>query len=220
MAAILDKAILDLLILLNPLIWLVNTLETERNGCIKAECYNICIVSCPPNLKIVSLTFSVYPCSSNRSLCQRTRSTLSNVMSMLLKVGPPVGHRVGNREGHKVGHGLHHGLPHVLSTSPERRRMLYLTCKNARKTECNNCFSFEENNDKRIIAAITVYVQTLKNVQLSGKQIFTVFIKQSSAEKLNAFLKKVSLNLYLQVNSQFLAGSMKRIEKPFLLRCP
>ena len=26
--------------------------------------------------------------------------------------------------------------------------------------------------------------------------------------------------LYLQVFSQFLAGSMKRIEKPFLLRCP
>ena len=63
------------------------------------------------------------------------------------------------------------------------------------KTESNNCFiihCFEENNNKRIIAAITVF-QTLKNVQLSDKQIFTVFIKQSSAEKLNAFLKKVSL---------------------------
>ena len=88
------------------------------------------------------------------------------------------------------------------------------------KTESSNCFiniihGFEENNDKRIIAAITVYFQTLKNVQ-----IFTVFIKKSSAEKLNAFLKKVLLNLYLQVISQFLAGSMKRIEKPFLLRCP
>jgi len=36
------------------------------------------------------------------------------------------------------------------------------------KTESNNCFiihCFEENNDKRIIAAITVYFQTLKNVQ-------------------------------------------------------
>ena len=87
------------------------------------------------------------------------------------------------------------------------------------KTESNNCFiihCFEENNDKRIIAAITVYFQTFKNVQLSDKQIFTVFIKQSSAEKLNAFLKKVSLYLHLQVISQFLAGSMKRIEKPFL----
>ena len=34
------------------------------------------------------------------------------------------------------------------------------------KTESNNCFiihCFEENNDKRIIAAITVYFQTLKN---------------------------------------------------------
>ena len=91
------------------------------------------------------------------------------------------------------------------------------------KPESNNCFiihSFEENNDKRIIAAITVYFQTLKNVQRSDKQIFTVFIKQSSAEKLNAFLKIVSLNLYLQVISQFLAGSLKRIEKPFLLRRP
>ena len=63
-------------------------------------------------------------------------------------------------------------------------------------TESNNCFfihCFEENHDKRIIQVITVYFQTLKNVQLSDKQIFTVFIKQSSAEKLNAFLKKVSL---------------------------
>ena len=57
------------------------------------------------------------------------------------------------------------------------------------KTESNNCFivhCFEENNDKRIIAALTVDFQTLKNVQ-----IFTVFIIQSSAEKLNVFLKKV-----------------------------
>ena len=91
------------------------------------------------------------------------------------------------------------------------------------KTESNNCFiihCFEENNDKRIIAAITVYFQTVKNVQLSDKQIFTIFIKQSSTEKLNTFLKKVSLNRYLQIISQFLSGSMKRIEKPFLLRCP
>ena len=38
------------------------------------------------------------------------------------------------------------------------------------ETESNNCFiihSFEENNDKPIIAAITVYFQTLKNVQRS-----------------------------------------------------
>ena len=38
------------------------------------------------------------------------------------------------------------------------------------KTKSNNCFiihCFEENNDKRIIAAITVYFQTLKNVQPS-----------------------------------------------------
>ena len=42
------------------------------------------------------------------------------------------------------------------------------------KTESNNCFiihCFEENNDKRIIAVITVSFQTLKNVQLSDEQI-------------------------------------------------
>ena len=118
----------------------------------------------------------------------------------------------------------------VISRSRSRSRRLRLTTltetliiPDITKTESNNCFiihCFEENNEKRIIAAITVYFQTLKNVQLSDKQIFTIFIKQSSAEKLNAFLKKVSLNPYLQVISQFLAGSMKRIEKPFLPRCP
>ena len=87
----------------------------------------------------------------------------------------------------------------VISRS-QRLRLITLTetliIPDITKTESNNCFiihCFEENNDKRIIAAITVYFQTLKNVQLSDKQIFTVFIKQSSAEKLNAFLKKVSL---------------------------
>ena len=117
----------------------------------------------------------------------------------------------------------------MLSAEAEGRlRLITLTetliIPDITKNECNNCFiihCFEENNDKRIIASITVYFQTLKNVQLSDKQIFTVKCrKQSSAEKLNAFLKKVSLNLYLQVISQFLAGSMKRLEKPFLLRCP
>ena len=89
----------------------------------------------------------------------------------------------------------------VMSRS-RRLRLITLTetliIPDITKTESNNCFiihCFEENNDKRIIAyrIITVYFQTLKNVQLSDKQIFTVFIKQSSAEKLNAFLKKVSL---------------------------
>ena len=64
------------------------------------------------------------------------------------------------------------------------------------KTKSTNCFivhCFKENNNKRIIAANTVYFRTLRNVQLSGKQIFIVFIKQSSAENLNALLKKVSL---------------------------
>ena len=87
----------------------------------------------------------------------------------------------------------------VISRS-RRLRLITLTetfiIPDITKTESNNCFiihCFEENNDKRIIAAITVYFQTPKNVQLSDKQIFTVFTKQSSAEKLNAFLKKVSL---------------------------
>ena len=104
----------------------------------------------------------------------------------------------------------------VISRS-RRLRLITLTetliIPDITKTESDNCFiihCFEENNDKRIIAAITVYFQTLKNVQLSDKQIFTVFIKQSSTEKLTAFLKKVSLkNLYLQEFLNF-----------FLLRCP
>ena len=95
----------------------------------------------------------------------------------------------------------------VISRS-RRLRLITLTeiliIPDITKTESNNCFiihCYEENNDKRIIANIIVYFQTLKTIQLSDKQIFTVFIKQSSAEKLNAFLKKVSLNLYLQVIS-------------------
>ena len=75
----------------------------------------------------------------------------------------------------------------VISRS-RRLRLITLTetliIPDITKTESNNCFiihCFEENNDKRIIAAITVYFQTLKNVQLSDKQIFTVFIKLSSA---------------------------------------
>ena len=55
-----------------------------------------------------------------------------------------------------------------------RLRMITLTetliIPDITKTESNNCFiidCFEENNDKRIIAVITVYFQILKNVQLS-----------------------------------------------------
>ena len=66
----------------------------------------------------------------------------------------------------------------VISRS-RRLRLITLTetliIPDITKTESNNCFiirCFEENNDKRIIAAITVYFQTLKNVQLSDKQIF------------------------------------------------
>ena len=66
----------------------------------------------------------------------------------------------------------------VISRS-RRLRLITLTetliSPDITKTESNNCFiihCFEENNDKRIIAAITVYFQ------LSDKQIFTVFIKE------------------------------------------
>ena len=38
----------------------------------------------------------------------------------------------------------------------------------------------------------------------------------TKTESNNCFI----IHCYLQVISQFLAGSMKRIEKPFLLRCP
>ena len=72
----------------------------------------------------------------------------------------------------------------VISRS-RRLRLITLTealiIPDITKNESNHCFiihCFEENNDKRIIAAITVYFQTLKNVQLSDKQIFTVFIKE------------------------------------------
>ena len=54
----------------------------------------------------------------------------------------------------------------VISRS-RRLRLITLT-ETLIITETNNCFiihCFEENNNKRIIAAITVYFQTLKNVQ-------------------------------------------------------
>ena len=118
----------------------------------------------------------------------------------------------------------------VISVISRSRRLRLITLTetliipNITKTESNNCFiihCFEENSDKRIIAAITVYFQTLKNVQLSDKQIFTVFIKQSSAEKLKCISKKSIIESLSSSNfSIFLAGSMKRIEKPFLLRPP
>ena len=68
-----------------------------------------------------------------------------------------------------------------VSVISRRLRLITLTetliIPDITKTESNNCFvihCFEESSDKRIIAAITVYFQTLKNVQLSDKQIFTV----------------------------------------------
>ena len=91
------------------------------------------------------------------------------------------------------------------------------------KTESNDCFiihCFKENNDKRIIAANTIYFRRLRNVQLSGKQIFTVFIKQSSS-----FATFVDLLVF----SESLSSSNFSIscwvdevtrEAMFLLRCP
>ena len=45
-------------------------------------------------------------------------------------------------------------------------------------TGVDKVFKLTGSDPGRIIAAITVYFQTLKNVQLSDKQIFTVFIKE------------------------------------------
>ena len=87
----------------------------------------------------------------------------------------------------------------VISRS-RRLRLITLTetliIPDITKTESNNCFiihCFEENNDKRIIVAITVYFQTLKNVQLSDKQIFTVF-KCISFVDLLVFSESLSLS--------------------------
>ena len=61
-----------------------------------------------------------------------------------------------------------------VSVISRSRRLITLTetliIPDVTKTESNNCLiihCFEENNDKRIIAAITVYFQTLKNVHLT-----------------------------------------------------
>ena len=60
-----------------------------------------------------------------------------------------------------------------LITLASKLRLITLTetliISDITKTESNNCFiihRFEEHNDKRIIAAITVYFRTLKNVQI------------------------------------------------------
>ena len=87
----------------------------------------------------------------------------------------------------------------VISRS-RRLRLITLTetliIPDITKTESNNCFiihCFEENNGKRFIAAITVYFQTLKNVQLSDKQIFTVFIKRTIKCRKVKFISKESI---------------------------
>ena len=49
------------------------------------------------------------------------------------------------------------------------------------KTEFNNCFiihCFEENNDKRIIEAITVYFQTLKKCTTATTTKIFVFVSE------------------------------------------
>ena len=45
-----------------------------------------------------------------------TRSTLTSVVFMFLKLRPPIDHRVGHRIRHGLHRGLGHGVPHVLST--------------------------------------------------------------------------------------------------------
>ena len=91
------------------------------------------------------------------------------------------------------------------------------------ETESNNCFiinCFKENNDKRIIAANTVYFRTLINVQLSGKQIFTVFIKQSSSFATFVDLLVFSESLSLSNFSISCWVDEANREAMFLLRCP
>ena len=84
----------------------------------------------------------------------------------------------------------------VISRS-RRLRLITLTetliIPDITKTESNNRFimhCFEENNDKRIIAAIAVYFQTLKNVQLSDKQIFHRLYKAIKCRKVKCISKE------------------------------
>ena len=52
-------------------------------GCFKAECCNICVSSFLLTLKsVLTSNFLVYPYLSDRSLCQRTRSTLTNAENL------------------------------------------------------------------------------------------------------------------------------------------
>ena len=69
--------------------------------------------------------------------------------------------------------GIIKGEVSVISRS-RRLRLITLTetliIPDITKTESNNCFiipCFEDNNDKRIIAAITVYFQTLLSVHFT-----------------------------------------------------
>ena len=111
----------------------------------------------------------------------------------------------------------------VISRS-RRLRLITLTetliIPDITKTESNSCFiihCFEENNGKRIIALPHKKISTLGPIPFCrvapGYFSLLVFVEQF-------LLFKYFTNLNLQVISQFLAESMKRIEKPFLIRCP
>ena len=81
-----------------------------------------------------------------------------------------------------------------------------------------------------LLASISTFKQNYKQL-LDEVFVISGIIKVSvSVISLSLRLRLITLTktesnncfiiLYLQVISQFLAGSMKRIEKPFLLRCP
>ena len=108
---------------------------------------------------------------SSNSVCNHTRDTQIGLTRMITD-------RIGL---HSVLLPLLIKVEVSVISRSRRLRLITLTetliIPDITKTESNNCFiihCFEESSDKRIIAAITVCFQTLKNVQLSDKQIFTV----------------------------------------------
>ena len=93
------------------------------------------------------------------------------------------------------------------------------------KTESNNnyCFiihCFEENNDKCIIALPHKNISTLGLIpfrRMAPGYFSKVFVEQF----LNHFCRSfIIFRIFIfKVVTQFLTGSMKRIERPFLLCC-
>ena len=78
----------------------------------------------------------------------------------------------------------------------------------------------DNTNNKKLLDEVFVISGIIKVevsvISLSRSRTETLIIPDiTKAESNSCFII-----LYLQVISQFLAGSMKRIEKPFLLRCP